>query len=124
MNKILKYKLENVDQQKLELPLPARMLSVVEQDDDIVLYALVDDDVGIPKIPVDVLVVGTGDVLEDNIGLYTFLGTVKLFAGEEIWHVSYRYIDSTRERNGNIREPQLIENFEGEFHGRVGITVP
>lgn len=123
MNKIFKYKLENIDQQRLELPLPARMLSVVEQDDDIVLYSLVDDDSGIPEIPVDVLVVGTGDVLENNVGLYTFLGTVKLFGGKEIWHVFYRYVDPMRERNGDIREPQLVENFRREFPVMGGITI-
>lgn len=88
MNKISKFKLENVDQETIDIPLPARILSVVEKDNDIVLYAITDDDKDVPTIPVDILILGTGEVAEDNIGIYTFLGTVKL---SEFWHVFYRY---------------------------------
>ena len=96
MNSIFKYKLENIDQQTMVIPFPARILSVVEQDNDIVLYSIIDDEKDekdVPKIPIEVLIKGTGDIVEDNIGLYTFVGTVKLFDGKEIWHVFYRYID-------------------------------
>lgn len=94
MNTIYKYKLENIDQQTIIIPFPAKILSVVEQDNDIVLYSIVDDGKDgkdVHKIPIEILIKGTGDVVEDNIGLYTFVGTVKLFDGKEIWHVFYRY---------------------------------
>lgn len=93
---IFKYNLENIDQQTIVIPFPARVLSVVEQNNDIVLYSIVDDEKDVPTIPVDILIKGTGDVVENNIGLYTFLGTVKLFDGKEIWHVFYRYTDDVR----------------------------
>ena len=124
MNKIFKYKLENVDKQTIELPLPARILSVMEQNDDIVLYSVVDDDESVPKIPVDVLIVGTGEIVEDNIGLYTFLGTVELFDCKEIWHVFYSYADHRRDGNSNIRESQfIIEEFDSLLHSKGGMSV-
>jgi len=82
MNMISKYKLENIDQQTIVIPLPARILSAAEQNNDIVLYSIIDDEKDVPTIPVDILIKGTGDVVENNIGLYTFIGTVKLFDGK------------------------------------------
>lgn len=122
MNKIFKYKLENVDQQTIEIPLPARILSVVEKDDDIVLYAIVDDDKDIPKISVDILVIGTGDVVENNIGIYTFVGTVELFGGQEIWHVFYRYTDHIRIVESDKPGEPLIES-ERKSPGKGGLLV-
>ena len=124
MNKISKYKLENVDKQTIELHLPARILSIMEQNDDIVLYSVVDDDNSIPKIPIDILVVGTGDVLEDDISLYTFIGTVELFGGQEMWHVFYRYAYPIGDRSSNIRESQLIiEEFDRRLDSKGGMLV-
>jgi hypothetical protein len=105
MNTIWEYKLENIDQQTIEIPLPARILSVVEKNDDIMLYSLVDNDKDVPKIPVDILIKGTGDLVEKNILHYTFLGTVKLFDGTEIWHVFYKYADNNR----RLEQPRLGE---------------
>lgn len=89
MNKICQYKLENIDQQTIEIPYPAVIHSVVEQNNDIVLYAIVDDEDS-QMICIDILVRGTGEVLDDDICLYVSIGTVKLFDGKEIWHVFYR----------------------------------
>lgn len=124
MNTIFKYKLENIDQQTIEIPLPARILSVIEKNDDIVLYAVVDDDQDVPKIPVDISIKGTGDVVESGIGLYTFLGTVKLFNGKETWHVFYMYSGDDR----SVRKPAklgelLIEESGRTFAGRGGILI-
>ena len=121
MNTIFKYKLENIDQQTIEIPLPARILSVVEKNDDIVLYAVVDDDQDVPKIPVDISIKGTGDVVESGIGLYTFLGTVKLFNGNEIWHVFYMYAGDERiaEKPAKLGE-QITEEFGRQLVGRSG----
>lgn len=124
MNKILEYVLENIDQQTIYIPLPARILSVIEKNDDIVLYSIVDDDKNVPTISVDILVIGTGEVVEDNIGLYTFLGTVKFLDGKEIWHVFYRYNDSVRAigQSSKLGEP-LIEELGRENPGKGGILV-
>jgi hypothetical protein len=109
MNTILGYKLENIDQQTIEIPLPARILSVVEQNDDIVLCAIADDDKDIRKISVDISIKGKGDFIENNIGLYIFLGTVKLYDGKEIWHVFYAYVDNDREvgQSDKLLEPLI-----------------
>lgn len=124
MNTILKYKLENVDQQTIEIPLPARVLSVIEQNDDIMLCSVVDDDKDVPKIPVDISIKGTGDVVENGIGLYTFLGTVKLFDGKEIWHIFYMYAGNDRitRQTDRLGEP-LVEEFKRKSPGKGGMLV-
>jgi hypothetical protein len=124
MNTIHKYTLENIDQQTIEVPLPARILSVIEQNNDIILYAVVDDSEDVPKIPVDISIKGTGDIVENGIGLYTLLGTVKLFDGKEIWHVFYAYADRDN-MIGNlakIGEP-IAEEFKKKSTGRGDILV-
>jgi hypothetical protein len=116
MNMIFKYKLENIDQQTIVMPFPARILSVTEQNNDIVLYSIVDDEKDVPTIPVDILIKGTVDVVE-NEGLYTFLGTVKLPDGET-WHVFYRYTDHVR----IVDQPdKLGESLTEEFKGGMKI---
>lgn len=120
MNKILKYKLENIDQQTLEISLPATILSVLEMNDDIILYSLVDDGKDVPKISVDILVIGTGEVVEDNIGMYTFLGTVKLFDNKEIWHVFYRFHDHIVGESDRL---PVIEELNEKIPGIGGILV-
>lgn len=89
MRKIFKYPLEITDYQTVEIKSPAILLSVVGIDDEIVMYAMVDDlEYG---IPVDVRVIGTGNAIKDDIYNYKFLGTVKLMNGIEIWHVFARH---------------------------------
>ena len=124
MNKILNYKLENIDRQTIEIPLPERILSVIEHNNDIVLRYIADDNKNVPKISLDILVIGTGEVVEDNIGIYTSLGTVKLFDGKEIWDVFYRYNDSFRvfDQPDKLKEP-IIEGFDRENPGKGGILV-
>ena len=126
MNKIFKYVLENVDIQTIHIPLPARILSVMEKNDDIVLYSIVDDDKDVPTVSVDILVMGTGDFVEKNIGIYTFLGTVKLLDGKEIWHIFYRYSDNVRAFGQSDKLGEylpLIEEFKRENSGKDGILV-
>jgi hypothetical protein len=85
MRKIFKYPLEITDYQTVEIKSPAILLSVVGIDDEIVMYAMVDDlEYG---IPVDVRIIGTGNAIKDDIDNYKFLGTVGLMNGREIWHV-------------------------------------
>lgn len=127
MNKIFNYKLENIDKQTIDIPLPARILSVVELNDDILLSSIIDDDKDVPRISVDILVIGTGEFVEDNNGVYTFLGTVKLFDGKEIWHVFYRYTDHDH-INGNYGNADKlfiedIEEFKRESPGKGGLLV-
>ncbi len=44
MDRIYKYKLNLVGRQTLQLPCAANVLSVIEQHNDIMMYALVDDE--------------------------------------------------------------------------------
>ncbi len=91
MRKIFKYPLEIIDYQTVEIKSPAILLSVVGIDNDIVMYAMVDDlEYG---IPVDVMIVGTGHSIKDDIDDYKFLGTVNLVNKREIWHVFVRHSD-------------------------------
>ena len=118
MKKITKFKLENIDQQIVRLQLPARILSVVEQDDDIVLNYVADDGEGIPKVSIDILIMGTGDLVV-NIDNYTFLGTVKLIDGKEIWHVFFRYIEDI-EGHVDVKNPS--EKLEIKSPGEISIV--
>lgn len=89
MRKIFKYPLEITDHQTVKIKSPAVLLSVTGIDDGIIMYAIVDDlEYG---IPVDVMIIGTGNAIKDDIDNYKFLGTVNLMNGREIWHVFARH---------------------------------
>ncbi len=92
--KIFKYPLEITDDQTIKLPHGARILSVMNQHDNIVLYALVNDKE--KKIEsVSTRIVGTGHDIDFFIpaagfgGGYKFLGTVSLYDGKLMFHVFY-----------------------------------
>lgn len=89
MRKIFKYQLEIVDYQIIDIKRPAISLSVAEQYDGIVMYAMVDDNE--ESIPIDVRMIGTGHPIKDDIDSYKFLGTVKLARGELMFHVFTRH---------------------------------
>ena len=85
MRKIFKYPLEVTDYQTIEIKSPAILLSAVEQNGQIVMYAIVDDlEYG---IPVDVRIIGTGNPIKEDIENYKFLGTVSLMGGRLMFHV-------------------------------------
>ena len=87
--KIFKYKIELIGKQEIELPYGARILSVINQQGNIVLYALID-----PELPVihthEIRIIGTGNEVTFETSDYTFLGTVSIIRGELIWHVFYK----------------------------------
>jgi len=86
--RIYKYPLEIVDHQFLVLPEGAEILSVAEQNDYIVLYALVDEkETELDEIPIKII--GTGNPVE-NIEGYEFIGTVKIYGGKLVFHVFYQ----------------------------------
>ena len=89
MRKIFKFPLEVTDYQTIEVKSPAILLSVAEQNNNIVLYAMIDDlEYG---IPVDVRIIGTGHPIKDDIDNYKFLGTVNLIDGGLMFHVFARH---------------------------------
>lgn len=83
MQKIYKYKIEVIDEQDIQIPNGAEILSVTEQYGDIVLYANVDSEADL--IPYHISIRGTG---HNAVGLkHKFLGTVKLVDGALMFHV-------------------------------------
>ena len=84
MERIFKYQLDIVDEQTLNLPYTAKILSVIEQHNKVVLYAAVDDE----HEPHQRLIriVGTGHPFPD-IEQCVYLGTVSTHDGHLIWHV-------------------------------------
>jgi hypothetical protein len=91
--KIFKYILKAEDKQVLTLPLPAKILSVAEQFQNIVLYAMVYPDCRQGSVDRTIYIVGTG---HDAEHLYdkTFIGTVKLAEGALMFHIFTDYCDS------------------------------
>lgn len=90
MRKIFKFPLEVTDYQIIEVKSPAILLSVAEQNNMIMMYAMVDDlEYG---IPVDVRIIETGHPIKDDIDNYKFLGTVKLVVDiESMFHIFARH---------------------------------
>lgn len=94
--KIFKYPLGITDNQTIKLPRGAHILSVMNQHDNIVLYALVNDDEK-KNVSVSIKIVGTGHSVNFPIcspmfvnDAYKFLGTVSLYGGELMFHVFYK----------------------------------
>lgn len=89
MRKIFKYPLKITGYQTVEIKSPAILLSAVGIDDEIVMYAMVDDlEYG---LTVDVRIIGTDHAIQDDIDNYKFLGTVNLMNGRHIWHIFARH---------------------------------
>jgi hypothetical protein len=91
---IYKYKLEVDDIQTIEIQGLQRILSVEEQNDNIVLYAQINTVFPNPlrkSDQVEIIITGTGhDRPELNkVGYWTFLGTVKMMGGDLMFHVFY-----------------------------------
>ena len=81
---IWKYQLAMIDDQKIEMPRKARILSVQVQDDVPCLWALVDDDA--PTEQRAVRIAGTGHRVS-GWSAENFVGTVQLAGGTLVFHV-------------------------------------
>ena len=84
---IYKYELQVVDEQEIEMYDEYKLLSVIEQNGKIVVYALINTDSN-PRYNVKFIMRGTGHNAEKAANL-TFLGTVKLLNGLLIYHIFY-----------------------------------
>lgn len=87
MKQIFKYVL-NPNINEMEIP-SNTILSVESQRDDIVVYAMVDNEDQEQRL-YDFRVFGTGHVIDVEIGGYNFLGTVKMYDGSLMFHVFYK----------------------------------
>lgn len=83
--KIWKYTLDTTDYQLVNIKAPAKILSVDEQYENIVLYAEVDDS-SLVDNEVGIWIHGTG---HEKVAPETakFIGTVKLMGGQLMFHV-------------------------------------
>jgi hypothetical protein len=84
MKKIFKYKLVADGEQSILMPRHAEVTSVIEQNGDIIVYAIVD--VNNQEVPHKFCVLGTGwdaSIIAEK--RYAFLQTVKV--GTYVWHV-------------------------------------
>lgn len=88
--KIYKYTLSATDHQPLPLPVGSKILSVANQYDNMVLYAIVTESE--TQDMYDIMVKGTAHDLPDNVNDYQFLGTVKLMGGKLMFHVFYKRV--------------------------------
>jgi len=82
--RIFKYLLDQ-GEQVINMPCGSTILSVDEQNDEIVLYAMVNPDVNPVSAGRRILVVGTG--WEFSLNVEKFIGTVKLEYGALMFHV-------------------------------------
>lgn len=82
-SRIYKYPLEMKDKQVLMLPPGCRILSVINQGGNMVLYALVD--IENYKYAVNIYIVGTGNPVPPEIDEAAFVATVQ--QGQFVWHV-------------------------------------
>lgn len=89
MKKIFKYVIPVTDHHILHLPEGAKILSVANQHDNIVMYALVDPEKTAKRL--DIRVCGTGHALDNRIEQMTFIGTVSLHGGRLMFHVFYEW---------------------------------
>jgi len=91
MKRIYKYTLEAQTEQKLELPLGSQVLTVKEQRNDAVLYALVNPNEEKKEV-YQVLAFGTGHDIEYDLSDYNFLNSVLLYGGNLVFHLFIKRI--------------------------------
>jgi|CZCB01.1.fsa_nt_gi hypothetical protein len=82
--KVLKYPLEITDSQVIKLPQYATLLTVKNQRERLVLYAIVEE-APVATVPVTIHIVGTGHSFAADERIY--LGTVLMHGGSLVWHV-------------------------------------
>ena len=88
MKTIWKYPLEIEDQQEITVPYGAKILSVIEQNNQPVLYALVNSESARLMDMISILIRGTGHPIEERDLLgHDFVGTISTYDGRLIWHI-------------------------------------
>ena len=82
MIRIYKYPLEIKERQVVRLPRTSEFLSVINQNDKIVMYWKIDDTEDM-FVDEEIYVIGTGNPMDERIDYH--LGTVKI--GDYVWHI-------------------------------------
>ena len=88
MKRIFKYELEIIEEQTIDLPLSPIFISVMAQEDQVVLYALVDDEK--ETRPNVIRIVGTGNPFMDYDEC-VYLGTVQQYG--YVWHIFSKRVE-------------------------------
>lgn len=85
MNKhsVWKYELRIDDEQVVDMPRGARILSAQSQYEIVAVWALVDPEA--PREKRRFRIVGTGHAITDDVG--DFVGTVQQAGGQLVWHI-------------------------------------
>ncbi len=107
MNTIHKYKLPLRDHFSLEMPVGAVILSIQEQNKDIVLWAMVDN--AAPTTVRWFRIVGTGVPFTPPIGRY--LATVQMSIDTFVWHIFE--LEEAPEDRGSHARPLISDEPEG-----------
>lgn len=84
MKRIFKYTIEVTDKQTVKLPVDSLVISVLNQNDHLVIYALVDDE-ETEMEEKTIRIFGTGYPVDVEEFDYNFLGSVMM--GEFVWHI-------------------------------------
>ena len=83
MQKIYKYNLDIVDSQLVEMPYGAQILSVQQQQSELVMWAIVNTEQETVKR--EILIVGTGNPSNNHLWIMDYIGIVQLDG--LVWHV-------------------------------------
>jgi len=84
--RIFKYELKLDSVNIVAMPKGAEVISVIEQNNGIMVYAIVDPN-ETKMVDKVFTIVGTGRDMTFDADDYVFLGTVSMFEGRYIWHV-------------------------------------
>jgi len=89
--RIYKYTLELEQTQQIAIQGLKQVLSVCNQRNNIVLYALVDEKEKTTQC-LEIKIAGTGHIIEKEAYMtHKFLGTVSIMQGHFMWHIFYRH---------------------------------
>lgn len=91
MNKIYKYPIAQTDEQGLTLPKGSQILSIINQYDKPVIYAIVDPNTKQGQM-YNIRTIGTGHEIDDDLSKYTFIGTLSFLSGNLIFHYFIRLV--------------------------------
>jgi hypothetical protein len=87
--KVYKYKLKMVDEQEIKVERFESILSINQQNNELVLYCLVSDVQDRRTMSITVYIAGTGNEIEVDHATQ-FLGTCSTHSNRLFWHVFYK----------------------------------
>ncbi|MGZ4161015.1 MAG: DUF7352 domain-containing protein [Neobacillus sp.] len=87
MYTVWKYTLNATQKQQIDMPLGSKILNAELQHEEIVLYALINKaDVGMTEDR-EIIVLGTGHEIDEDLTKYQFVNTVVMNNGYLMFHV-------------------------------------